>query len=213
LLVAAAVLHGGWYLIVAWPAISFGAVADGYFSVGPVVYGKSTEGTLATPNQLLLLPYLLYLWSVWHGIRLIKREAAIDQLTENIFIGRRLRSHELPQHIDHVIDLTCEFAKSTPPSLKSYHSFQILDAAVPSVENLQDWVRQTVELTGHVYIHCAEGHGRTGLFAAAILLYIGHSQHPSDALRFIQSKRPLVRLSKRQSIALSNFHATLERSI
>ena len=109
LLVLSAAIHGGWQLFFLWPSLSFGIVAVGYLHFGPKVYGKSRHGLLSPITQFLLLPYLLYLWTVWYAVRLVKRESAFNRLTDNIFIGRRLLSHEMPQDIDHVIDLTCEF--------------------------------------------------------------------------------------------------------
>jgi protein-tyrosine phosphatase len=206
LLVTTAVIHRGWHLLSLWPALSFAVVAIGYFRTGPSVFGKSPNGKLSFANQAILLPYLLYLWSVWRCIRIVKRASAFDCLTEDIVIGRRLLSHEFPKNIDHVIDLTCEFTEPEVLRSHSYWSFQISDASVPSPEEFQTWVRQSAELTGNLYIHCAEGHGRTGLFAAALLLHRGHCSSPDDAIRFIQSKRPLVRLGKRQLAALAEFH-------
>ena len=202
LLTTAAIIHNGWLLLLLWPALSFGIVALGYLHFGPSVYRKSERGLLAPITQLLLLPYLAYLWAVWYAVRLVKREPALNQLTDNIFIGRRLLSHELPDQIDHVIDLTCEFNELKTLRSSSYHSFQILDGFAPSPEQLRQWVDQAAGLSGNIYIHCAEGHGRTGLFAAALLLCIGHSKSPDDALQFIKSKRPLVRLSQRQMAVL-----------
>ena len=206
LLTTSVIIHGGWFYLLLWPALSFGMVALGYFHFGPRVYGKSQRGILSPINLLLLLPYLLYLWFVWYAVRLVKRESAFDQLTENIFIGRRLLSHEFPDNIDHVIDLTCEFTEPKALRSISYHSFQILDGFVPSPEQLRDWAAQAAELSGNIYIHCAEGHGRTGLFAAVLLLHIGHSQTPDDVLQFIKSKRPLVRLNQQQMAALNATH-------
>lgn len=206
LLAITAFMHGGWYRIALWPSLSFALIAIGYFGLGPAVYGKSADGRLAITNQLLLLPYLVYAWGTWHILRIIKRESAFDQLTDHIYVGRRLLAHELPEQIDHVIDLTCEFSEPKPLRSKAYHSFPILDAFIPPLESLQVWVARVSTLSGNVYIHCAEGHGRTGLFAAALLLHTGHSQTPADAVQFIQSKRPLVRLSKWQLQALNEFH-------
>lgn len=189
-----------------WPAVSFGLVAAGYFRFGSVVFGKSAQGVLAANNQLLLLPYLVYLWFVWHLLRLLKTESAYDQINERITIGRRLLSHERPSEFDHVIDLTSEFTEPTALRGASYHSFQILDGEIPSVEKLHKWIVETDKLPGRLFIHCAEGHGRTGLFAAALLLHRGTAQTPDEALRFIQSKRPLVRLRKRQMGLLYEYH-------
>lgn len=206
LLVALALLFRGWHLLLLWPAVSFGVVAVGYLYFGPIVFGKSSRGVLSAFSQLLLLPYLLYLWSVWHALRLVKREPAFNQLTDNVFIGRRLLSHELPDNINHVVDLTCEFNESNALRSTSYHSFPILDGFVPSVVDLQEWVLAVAAMPSNVYIHCAEGHGRTGLFAAALLLTIGHSKTPDEALEFIRSKRPMVRLNRRQLAVLNAIH-------
>lgn len=206
LLIASALTHRGWHLLLIWPAVSFGIVATGYLHFGPNVYGKSQRGVLSPICQLLLLPYLMYLWSIWYTLRLVKREPAFNQLTDNIFIGRRLLSHELPGDINHVIDLTCEFNEPRALRSTSYHLCPILDGFVPSPDQLHQWIQDVAGLSGNVYIHCAEGHGRTGLFAAALLLTIGHSRTPEDAIQFIKTKRPLVRLGRRQMAVLYATH-------
>ena len=38
LLAGSAILHGGWRLLLLWPAISFGVVAIGYLYFGPIIY-------------------------------------------------------------------------------------------------------------------------------------------------------------------------------
>ena len=204
LLTAMALVNNGWQLIYIWPALSFACVSSGYLHFGPNIYGKSRRGLLSRSNTLLLLPYLFYLWGVWHAVRVFKRESAFDQLTEKIYIGRRLMNHEFPANIEHVVDLTCEF--SEPQLLRSadYHSFQILDGFVPPVNQLQSWVANTAKLTGTIYIHCAEGHGRTGLFTAALLVELGHFNSVHDALAFVKSKRPLVQLNRSQLAMLTS---------
>ncbi len=200
-LVTVAGINRGGFLMLLWPSLSFATVALAYFYLGARVYGKSSRGLLSPINVLLLFPYLLYLWSLWYIIRLIKiikREPAYNQLTENIFIGRRLLSHELPNKIDCVIDLTCEFNEPKTLRLLSYYSFPILDGFVPSAEELRRWGKQVANMSGNIYIHCAEGRGRTGLFAAVVLFYLGRCQTVDAALDFIKSKRSLVRLGYEQ---------------
>lgn len=199
-----AAIYRGWFLLLLWPALSFGAVASGYFRFGPRIFGKSRSGQLAPTNQIFLLPFLVYSWSVWHALRLLSREAAFTQLTDNVLIGRRLLSHELPENIDHIIDLTCEFDE--PAALRSlnYHSFQILDALAPTPGELNHWARTALNLPGKIYVHCAQGHGRTGMFAAAMLLQSGKSTTVDDAMRFMKSKRPLIRLNR---VQIETLHA------
>ncbi|WP_298868352.1 hypothetical protein [uncultured Gimesia sp.] len=69
LLTVAAVNHQGWFLLLLWPAFSFGLVAAGYLFLGPCVFGKSERGLLSPLNQFLLLPYLVYLSAIWYLLR------------------------------------------------------------------------------------------------------------------------------------------------
>lgn len=202
LLVASAVLHGGWQWILLWPAVSLGTVAAGYLYVGPAVFGKSSRGVLSRFAQLFLFPYLLSVWFLWQSLRLVKREPAYHELTEGVFIGRRLLLHEYPNNINHVIDLTCEFNESGVARSATYYTFPILDGSVPAAFQLREWAMAVARLSGNIYIHCAEGHGRTGLFAAALLLVSGHSKTPDDALRYVMSRRPMVRLNRQQTAVL-----------
>jgi protein-tyrosine phosphatase len=57
-------------------------------------------------------------------------------------------------------------------------------------------------VAGTIYIHCAQGHGRTGMFAAAVLLSSGQAATPEEALRLVTSARPGVRLSGDQWLTL-----------
>lgn len=206
LLADAAVTRGGACWILLWPAASCLLVASGYLLFGPRVYGKSPSGLLSPLHQFLLFPFLAYLWSVWSVLRLVKHERPFDQLTDRIFIGRRLLNHEVPKGIDHVVDLTCEFNAPAIVRGKSYFSFQVLDGVATTPERLSEWVRRVAQLPGTVYIHCAEGHGRTGLLAAALLLSTGQAASPEEALQLVKAKRPLVRLGQRQMAALRAFH-------
>ena len=206
LLTASAVNHQGWYWLLLWPAFSFGLVAVGYLFLGPRVFGKSERGLLSPFNQFLLLPYLIYLSAIWYLLRLVRPEPAINQLTEKLFISRRLLSREFPDQIEHVIDLTCEFSEPLALRSRSYFCFPVLDRSVPSADDLRSWIERTAALEGNILIHCAEGHGRTGLFTAALLVYTGHSETPEAALQFIRCKRPLVRLSREQRRIMQEFY-------
>ncbi|MEQ8855415.1 dual specificity protein phosphatase family protein [Gimesia sp.] len=210
LLVLAAGMHQGLRWLLLWPAFSFALVAAGYLGLGPRVFNKSQDGLVPLFNRCLLFPYLLYLNGVWHGTRLLRPEPPLNQLTENLFVSRRLLSHELPAEIVHVIDLTCEQSEPRAQRLRGYHCFPVLDREAPAVAALSEWIPQVAALQGPVLIHCAEGHGRTGLFTAALLLYTRQCGSVEESLRFIQSQRPLVRLSAAQRRVLQTFYEGLE---
>ncbi|MCA9032688.1 MAG: dual specificity protein phosphatase family protein [Planctomycetaceae bacterium] len=202
----------GWYLIALWPAVSLAAVAVAYLGVGPQVFGKSLDGRLALLNRAILLPYLVLTRGLWTLLRYTRGETPFNQLTDRIYIGRRLLNKEVPSHFDCVIDLTCEFSEPVTLRSKSYHSFPILDASAPSVGQLREWVQSAADLPGTVFVHCAEGHGRTALFAAALLLHLKHARNPNEAMQFIKEKRPAVRLNHEQRRVLELFHSELAAS-
>ena len=187
----------GWVLF--WVAASLMVVGLGYLGLGPRVFGKRPDGTLALGSTLVLLPYLLCVWGVWRLVRLVSSRRPFDELTAGILIGRRLFPSEYPRDVDHVLDLTCEFPEfRAVRQAKHYRSFPILDGYVPKLSELVGLIRRVNDVEGTLYIHCAEGYGRTGLVSAAILLARGLAADPRQALRMVQARRPRVALSRRQ---------------
>ena len=206
LMLICAVTNGGRPWLAIWPAMSFGIVGLGYLWVGPRVFGKRPDGTLTPINVVLLLPFLCYVWTVWHGLRHIKREAAFDELLPGVLIGRRLLDHELPNDVTHVVDLTSEFHEPRRlRSLDGYQSFSTLDATGVSVSRLREIVAFINDADSTVFIHCAEGHGRTGLFAAALILDRKITVTPDEAIVFVRNRRPGVRLNTAQRRQLHRF--------
>ena len=63
-----------------------------------------------------------------------------------------------------------------------------------------------------MYIHCADGHGRTGLFTAALLGKLSLANTPDAALRIIQNQRPGVKLSFAQNQTLTEYYEFLGSS-
>ena len=185
----------GWLLI--WAGVSFGLVALGYAGIGPRVFGKSSSGRISLAWKLLNLPYLAMTWLVWHVGRLLSREEAFNAIDANLVIGRRLLASEAPDGFDHYVDLTAEFEEPEPIRIRpGYRCLPILDATVPAVEELREAVESSVN--GRVFVHCAQGHGRTGLFAVALLLRRGRVQTVEEGIGLLRSLRPAVRLNRVQ---------------
>lgn len=158
---------------------------------------------MAFASVAILLPYLLYLWGVWHIIRLLSREPAHNTLVDGVLIGRRLLAAELPAGTQTVVDLTSEFPEpSALRSVSNYVAAPMLDASVLPPESLADLASQIATAETPLYIHCAQGHGRTGLVAALFLLAHGDADTPDTAIEMIQSSRPLVGLNGVQRASL-----------
>lgn len=206
LFVVGAAWHGGAWWIGVWPAMSFGWIGAAYLGAGPAVFGKRQDGVLPAGRVLVLLPFLAYQWGVWSLLRLVLPEPACHQLLPDIWIGRRLLSHEVPADIERVLDLTAEFvAPGGVRRGREYVCRPLLDATAPSPEVLRDWVEELFRQPGRLYIHCAQGHGRTGLLAAAMLLRRGIATDASDAVARVRSIRAGVRLNGEQRRCLQAY--------
>ncbi len=194
---------GGWTWLLLWPASSFAIVGVAYAINKPQVFGKQPSGDLARRNRILLLPYLLLVWTLWHTLRLLKREPAHHRVNDGLTIGRRIYPRELPEGVDAVIDLTAEHSEplGVRQGAKTYLAHPILDNHVPTPEQLADLIER-IDPFGHLYVHCAEGHGRAALVSACVLLKRGQAQSADEAVWILKAKRPLVRPRSAQQRAL-----------
>ena len=185
-------------ILLIWAAISFGCVALGYAGIGARVFGKRADGRIRWPMKILLFPYLFYTSLIWHLYRLVSREDAFNCIDDDLVVGRRLLTAEVPDGFDHYVDLTAEFEDPSQIRTKdSYRSFPILDASIPSIAELESAVEAAKD--GRTYIHCAQGHGRTGLFALALLIHRGRITSAEEGLDLLKSLRPAINLNREQS--------------
>ena len=197
-LVAGAFLYPNAAFFLLWAAISFGCVALGYAGLGARIFGKGKDGRITLAMKILLLPYLLYTWGVWHLYRLFSHENAFNRINDDLVVGRRLLLPEVPEDFDHYVDLTAELEDPAPIRSKdSYRSFPILDASTPSEDELVAVVNDIKN--GRTYVHCAQGHGRTGLFALALLIHRGRIETASEGIDLLKSLRPAINLNREQT--------------
>lgn len=198
-LVLLAVMIGGWAWALLWPAVSFAVVSLAYLGLGPRVFGKRADGTRHPLVTFLLFPFLTFTFVVWWVACRLSREPIRHSVHPNLFLGRRSALHELPPGVDLVVDLTCEFTDvAAIRRLPGYICVPTLDAMPPTVDRFSEAVRRAAECAGVVFVHCAQGHGRGGLFIAAILLTRGLANSPEEAVHMVRAVRPGVRLKPGQ---------------
>jgi hypothetical protein len=179
-----------------WVVICFIGVALAYLENKPDQW-KRADGTLTTQSRLCW-PYraiTTFIWRLWH---LLTREPAYNQITDTIYAGRRLLDGEPLPPVTMVIDLTVEFPE--PQTLRTcgkYHSFPIFDASAPPPEELLAFARW-LPAEETVYIHCAQGHGRTGLVILAVLLQRKIVTTIPEGIALMQRHRPGISLSSDQ---------------
>lgn len=196
---ALAALHprGAWILI--WSGLSFCAVAAAYARQRPRVFGKRMDGTMAWGPCASLLPFLLLTWLLWYCQTRLSREAVCNEVAPGLWLGRRVGLKELPPGVTLIVDLTSEFGE--PQAVRAgraYLCLPTLDNAAPAPEAFRDAVREAAACTGAVYVHCALGHGRSALAAAAVLMACGLAVTPEEALVRVKQARPGVRLNRDQ---------------
>jgi len=196
-LIALGLAERRWFFMAVWPGCDFLVLGIAHGRGSHKVFGKRADGTLPLWSWLLFLPLLIYTTVVWHLLRLFSREPAQNAVTEQLVVGRRLLPFELDAEFDNFVDLTAEFPE--PCAIRcspSYRSFPILDGAAPTAEALHAAVASL--RPGRTFIHCAQGHGRTGLFAVAVLLRSGVARSVEDGLRMLSAVRPAIRLNRDQ---------------
>jgi protein-tyrosine phosphatase len=198
-LIVLAVRAGGWTWLVLWPATSALLVAAGYGGWGARVFGKRRDGSYAPWAWIIHLPYLLTTSLVWHIMRLVSREDAANAVGAAIYVGRRPLLHEIPRDVVRVIDLTAEFWPARGiRSRFAYVCYPTLDAHVCDDEIFRAAVRESLPVAGALYIHCAQGHGRSAALAAALLIAHGVAKDVDDAEKIMCAARPGVCMERIQ---------------
>lgn len=202
------IYRGGYWWMMLWPAANFLAVGGCYFTRTPGIFGKRKDGTLPVSTKIWLFPLQTLQKVACHAANLISKENAFDHLDDRTIIGRRLSAKELPAEVDNVIDLTCEFEEpGGVRSERNYLNFPILDASIPEREKLADWVKEVHGLDGVSYIHCAYGHGRTGLFTAALLMHRDNKLTVVSAIEKLKAVRPQLECNAEQMKLLEEIHS------
>ncbi len=187
--------------ILHWAGLAFVLAGVSYVFRTPRLLGKTADGKIKVLSKLLFFPYLFLTWATWHGVRLLHRETAFDQLTSTIWIGRRLLGSEPPPPVQIVLDLTCEFEepKAIRCNCKRYISLPILDKGIPmDSDSVLSIVRELAVPRTSVYVHCAQGHGRTGMIATLVLLARHTDLSVAEALASVRRARPGVALAREQ---------------
>jgi hypothetical protein len=193
-----------WLLL--WPAVSFLVVALAYAFAGPRLLGKRADGTIAPPNVAMLLPYFLFTSATWHLQRFLSREACHNQIVPGMWIGRRAFATELPATTDCVVDLTSEFVEPRAVRCgRTYICLPTLDGHATHPDRFNELVERLAPMRESIYIHCAQGHGRSAALAAAVLLRRGLAVSVDEAERILRIARPGIRLSRRQRRGLATF--------
>ncbi len=197
-------IQRGWLLVAIWLGVDFLIVGIAYGRQSPAVFGKRSDGTLPLWSRSLFFPLVVCNIAIWHLYRFCSREPSHNVVTDRLVVGRRLLASEVEGEFDNYVDLTAEF--SEPWMIRgssAYCCFPILDGAAPTPEALREAIANL--RPGRTFIHCAQGHGRAGLFALAVLLSSRMADTVEDGLQMLKAVRPGIHLNKEQNRCIQMF--------
>lgn len=197
---------GGPAWVLAWPALSAALLALAYLLRSPGLLGKRRDGTRPAWAWALFGPYLAFTAVVWHLARLTSRESPLDEVAPGIWVGRRVLARELPERFGTVIDLTAEL--DAPAAIRArpgYRCLPTLDASAPASAPFAALVEELAAAPDPLFIHCAQGHGRSATLAAALVLRRGLAGDPAGAEALLRRARPGIGLKPAQRRLLLPF--------
>ncbi len=210
-LIGVGLVEGRWLLFLIWLGADFLILGLAHWRHAHRVFGKTLDGALPFWSWLLFLPLLTCNSAVWHLLRVLSREPSHSQATDNLVVGRRLLASEVDGSFDNYVDLTAEFVE--PAVIRrspGYRCFPLLDGAAPTPDALRQAVSSLQP--GRTFVHCAQGHGRTGLFALALLLSSGAAHAVDEGLRMLKAARPGIRLNHEQQRCIQAYVSQLNPS-
>jgi len=196
ILTARALRLGGWWLLLLWPAASFFVVAAAYILGRPGILGKRADGRLSLPAVAALAPFTGFAWCIARLQHVLRRGPVSHEVMPGVWVGRRARASELPPDISAVVDLTAEFWE--PAAVRDgrkYLCVPTLDARAPDERLFLQALDYVAAADGPVYIHCAQGFGRSAALAAALLVRRGLARDANEAEAMLKAARPGVRLT------------------
>lgn len=203
----------GWAAVVpGYLAFSFFLFAIANLGAGPGLLGKRPDGRRAWWAWVLFAPFFLLGELSFLLYRLTSRRPLYSPVLPNLCLGRRMTRKEASE-ANHprwsaVLDLTAEFPENAVyRGLAQYRCIPTLDGTSLTLEELESAVGWLREQTGRgpVLVHCALGHGRSGMVVAAYLLTCKAAATPADAMAFIRRVRPSARLHREQRLTLAAF--------
>jgi len=190
---------GDAYTVLYWPATCYVVIGLGYLGLGAGMLGKRADGTRPWWSWVVFAPYYFFVWVAMTFLRRLSSEDRYNEVAPGIYVGRRCEVKELPDGVRTVVDLTAEL--DAPTGLRDavwYRTLPTLDGAAPREAALRALVEEVSGREGPIYVHCAAGHARSALTAAAIVLFRGDASGAVEVMRGFRKIRPRIGLSTPQ---------------
>jgi protein-tyrosine phosphatase len=171
-------------------------------------------GYILAPSLIFFSPWLIEVWSFWlvkQWILTKKGEPFCDlvytrPVTGQRFFVSRFPLHPLPTGISYMCDLTLEFSAFYLRAFKHkklhYMCSPSLDICMPPATKIINMIKILYDSTqGDVFVHCANGHGRSALIVAAVMVMDSKNKLTfSDCKKEMRKSRPLISWQEAQEL-------------
>lgn len=199
---SAAMIGGGTWLWLWWPALALGLVALGYLFLGVRLFQKSADGALSGAARWLLAPYLAGAWinsRAW-----TRRHDAANHVAADVWLGRTQSRAELSRSaFRSVVDLTGEMHARPPANIERYVAVPMLDLVTPHPQVVAQAVQAIEAAPRPVLVCCALGYSRSACAVASWLLRAGHASSVAHAVAMIAQVRPQVVLAPQHQTVIA----------
>lgn len=189
-------------LIFIWPAICHLFMAAAYFGnqrMGVKCLNKDRKtGQISCTAFFLCLPWLITVYVFWFVRHMFNGEDAYNRVYKHFYVGRFPRwNSEFPPEIKNIVDMTAEFsARKSLLKGRTYLCLPSMDRCMPDPWDLGQFALQVSRLKTPTYIHCANGHSRSGLLMAMVMVLRKDSASIRHAFAKMVEKRRWVHYRK-----------------
>lgn len=200
---ALALLRGGGFLWLLWPAVSLALVSLTYAALGPAGFGKDERGRLPAASIVLYGPYLA---AAWANSRLwTRRNPTPREIADGVWLGRVPAPREFGRFV-RIIDLSAEMPGSGDGA--RWSAFPCLDLVPPEPGALRE-AAAAIERSrsqGSVLVCCALGFSRSAAALATWLVTTGRATDPATAERLMRKAgaRVVLHAPERSAIAAAS---------
>ena len=172
--------------------------------------GPRARRGLRFGTRLVLGPFLLALAGLLLLSRTLGRSRFFDEISPGLFLG----AAPFPWHrgrlrrrgVTAIVNLCFEFEDPSGlgrrGEVASFH-LPTLDGTPPG-EGFEPgilWAAGQMSRGGTLFVHCAQGHGRSATFVAVLLVHTGLATSVEEAIRAIRVNRPRIRLTEGQAVS------------
>ena len=154
------------------------------------ILGKKENGEINIYLLILNFPWLVFTWTIFRVQMFVSQENIVDHVkgTKIYISSRPLNGFDFSSY-NVIVDLTAEFLKDEVINQK-YICYSNLDGMplTNSYNDINIFAKKTI------LVHCANGHRRSALFVAQLLLDLGLVQTFAEGVERVKKSRPLAKV-------------------